>query len=130
MSSTNNSNNRGSTLKSLADLGSVIDVQSLPPEPDTTAEAEPSHEPSRVVGGQAPQGLAGLLAELSSLSGGLESMARQDARAREQATIDLALGCDRPPMITNRSRPASRLGAATRSAMSANGPSVRRPRVE
>jgi hypothetical protein len=37
-----------------------------------------------------PQDLAGLLAQLASPSGGLENMARQDARAREQATIDLA----------------------------------------
>jgi len=91
MSSTHNNNsNRGITLNSLADLGSVIDVQSLPPGPEMAVEPERSHGSSLGTGAPVTQGLAGLLAQLSSLSGGLESMARQDARAREQATIDLA----------------------------------------
>ncbi len=91
MSSThNNSSNRGITLTDLADLGSVIDVQSLPPGPEMAVEPEQSHESSVGPATPAAQNLAGLLAQLSSLSGGLESMARQDARAREQATIDLA----------------------------------------
>ena len=89
MPSTHDNSNRGITLKSLADLGSVIDLQRLPPGSNTTT-AEPSHAASSSASGPAAQGLGELLAELASLSGGLESMARQDARAREQATVDLA----------------------------------------
>jgi hypothetical protein len=33
--------------------------------------------------------LANLIAQLASVNSGLETMARQDARAREQATIEL-----------------------------------------
>jgi hypothetical protein len=93
MSSTNNNGERGITLKSLADLGSVIDLQTLPPGPEpesTTHDDAWGLESSADLSVSAPQDLAGLLAQLASLSGGLESMARQDARAREQATLELA----------------------------------------
>jgi hypothetical protein len=93
MSSMHNNGERGITLKSLADLGSVIDLQTLPPGPEpesTTDDDVLGRESSANLGVSAPQDLAGLLAQLASLSGGLENMARQDARAREQATIELA----------------------------------------
>ena len=96
MSSSNNTN--GSiTLKSFAELASVLDLSSLPPGPsnadetlDTPVDPEsriadrmPSTPPSQL-------DLASLIAQLASVSAGLETMARQDARAREQATIELA----------------------------------------
>lgn len=91
MSSMHNNGERGITLKSLADLGSVIDLETLPPGPESTADDDPQgRESSTNLGVPAPQDLAGLLAQLASLSGCLENMARQDARAREQATLEPA----------------------------------------
>src|SRR5438552_2402731 len=86
----NNNGERSITLTSLADLGSVLNLQSLPHAPERTADAGQSRESAADVGTPMPQDLAALLAQLASLSGGLENMARQDARAREQATLDLA----------------------------------------
>src|SRR5216683_7530870 len=107
MSSSNNGKNingtNGSiTLKSFAELANVLDLESLPPgPPDTygeaasalvpaTIETEPPvmEEPSPIASTQVD--LASLIAQLASVSSGLETMARQDARAREQATIELA----------------------------------------
>jgi hypothetical protein len=91
MSSMHNNGERGITLKNLADLGSVIDLQTLPAGPESTTDDDVQGlESSADLPATAPQDLAGLLAQLASLSGGLESMARQDARAREQATLELA----------------------------------------
>ncbi len=105
MSSSKNSNGASGsiTLKSFSELGDVLDLQSLPSGPpdcddDTsTARDQSSDLPETIVIEQpdptpapAPQNLASLMAQLASVSTGLETMARQDARAREQATIDLA----------------------------------------
>jgi hypothetical protein len=83
---------RGIRLTSLAELGTAIDLRSLPPGPETTGGPEPDEAAAArsKTAAQAPQSLAELLAELASLSGGLESMAREDARAREQAMLELA----------------------------------------
>src|SRR5258708_15223117 len=81
-------NHNGSiTLTSLAELGSVLDPRTLPAGHSTTTEAEHSPEASAVT--PTPD-LAGLIAQLASVSSGLETMIRQDARAREQATVELA----------------------------------------
>ena len=107
MSSSNNGKNSNGTngsitLKSFAELATVLDLESLPPGPpdadDETASAidsattqtEPPviEEPSPITSTQVD--LASLIAQLASVSSGLETMARQDARAREQATIELA----------------------------------------
>ena len=105
MSSSKNCNgaNGSITLKSFSELADVLDLQSLPPGPpdcddDTsTTRDQSSVLPESIVIEQpdptpapAPQNLASLMAQLASVSTGLETMARQDARAREQATIELA----------------------------------------
>jgi len=107
MSSTNHSNgaNGTITLKSFAELASVLDLESLPPGPPE-AEGETNVRTDGTLGADAigepgivdepprpltqPLDLATVIARLASLSSGLESMAREDARAREQATIELA----------------------------------------
>ena len=68
------------TLTSFAELGTYFDVPSL------TEAATASMEPTSERGAELSQ----VVAQLASMSGGLESMAREDARAREQATIELA----------------------------------------
>ncbi len=116
MSSTNNGNNSNNsngangsiTLKSFAELANVLDLESLPPGPpdvddntDVTGQTESTLDntaaatQSRLdVAEQPPAAahadLASLIAQLATVSSGLETMARQDARAREQATIELA----------------------------------------
>jgi hypothetical protein len=107
MSSSNDGNNSNGTngsitLKSFSELASVLDLESLPPGPpdtddETTSAIDPAttqtetpviEEPSPIASTQGR--LASLIAQLASVSAGLETMARQDARAREQATIELA----------------------------------------
>jgi len=89
------SNTNGSiTLKNLADLGSVMDLESLPPGPETT-DSEPTtdsqvSQDNGTAQTTVQQDLASLLAQLSTISTGLEAMARQDAHARDQAVLDLA----------------------------------------
>jgi hypothetical protein len=97
-----NSTNGSITLKSFSELATVLDLESLPPGPpdiddqtpsavDSAAtETEPAviEAPSPIASTQVD--LASLIAQLASVSSGLETMARQDARAREQATIELA----------------------------------------
>ena len=78
------------TLSSLAELGSVLDPQTLPSSPSAPAAAETSPDTASAPSVPRPHELAELIAQLASVSSGLESMARQDARAREQATIELA----------------------------------------
>src|SRR5437870_1020909 len=108
MSSSNNGKNSNSsngsiTLKSFSELASVIDLDSLPPGPsdaddqthDTVDTAPADTEPSVAADEPAATAaahldLASVIAQLASVSSGLETMARQDARAREQATIELA----------------------------------------
>jgi len=105
MSSSKNCNgaNGSITLKSFSELADVLDLQSLPPGPaDSDEAASTIHnsqsapaesivvEQSDPTPAPAPQNLASLMAQLASVSTGLETMARQDARAREQATIELA----------------------------------------
>jgi len=89
MSTTHNTT-RGITLTGLANLGAVLDSQALPSGPETPAEAEANREAGPGACTPVPQDLAGLIAQLASLSGDLESMARQDAQAREQATVEVA----------------------------------------
>jgi hypothetical protein len=82
------------TLKNFAELGSVLDPESLPPGPEAVDD-EPIHDsqnPNEATNAQtpAPHDLASLLAQLSTISTGLDTMARQDAHARDQAELDLA----------------------------------------
>ncbi len=98
-------------VKSFADLASVIDVENLPagPTEPTTAltndqssmEDQRGDQAADAAGTEivvtpplsaplAAQDLAGLVAQLARMSSGLETMAREDARAREQATVELA----------------------------------------
>ncbi len=98
-------------VKSFADLASVIDVETLPAGPAEPATVLTSDEPSTedqpsdqaadgavseaatvspLSAPHAAQDLAGLVAQLARMSSGLETMACEDARAREQATIELA----------------------------------------
>jgi hypothetical protein len=105
MSSINNGKNSNGTngsIKSFAELANVLDLESLPPgppDPDdettsaidtatTETETPVIEDPSPITSAQVD--LASLIAQLASVSSGLETMARQDARAREQATIELA----------------------------------------
>ena len=97
-----NGTNGSITLKSFAELASVLDLESLPPGPPDADDETPSaidsattqpeppvvEQPSPIASTQVD--LASLIAQLASVSSGLETMARQDARAREQATIELA----------------------------------------
>jgi hypothetical protein len=108
MSSSNSHSNGATgtiTLKSFSELASVLDLESLPPGPqdagdntsvqiddlpvnDVIDEADAA-DTSRSTLAQ-PLDLATVIAQLASVSSDLESMARADARAREQATIELA----------------------------------------
>jgi hypothetical protein len=107
MSSSNNSNGATGTitLKSFAELASVLDLESLAPGPpdaidDTEvtthnalvadAATESAVVEPRTTASAQPLDLASVIAQLASVSSDLESMARSDARAREQATIELA----------------------------------------
>ena len=103
MSSSNSNGSNGTiTLKSFAQLADVLDLDSLPPGPSEAVTAnvatidEPFSAPRSITVVElgtslpAPQDLASLIAQLADVSSGLETMARQDARAREQATIELA----------------------------------------
>jgi len=97
-----NGTNGSITLKSFADLANVLDLESLPPGPPDTDDETPSAVDSATTQREAPVideptpipstqlDLASLIAQLASVSSGLETMARQDARAREQATVELA----------------------------------------
>ena len=75
------------TLTSLAELGTVLDPRTLADPPEDTASRPPE---TSSAGSGAALDLAGLIAQLASMSGGLETMARDDARAREEATVELA----------------------------------------
>jgi len=97
-----NSNGTNGSIKSFAELANVLDLGSLPPGPpdtddETTSAIDPAttqtetsviEEPSPIASTQGR--LASLIAQLASVSAGLETMACEDARAREQATIELA----------------------------------------
>ena len=86
--STKHTTNGNITLTSFAELGTYFDVPELPEAPTLSAECEhaPESEPTAERGAELSQ----VVAQLASMSGGLKSMAREDARAREQATIELA----------------------------------------
>ncbi len=97
-----NGTNGSITLKSFAELANVLDLESLPPGPPDTDDETPSAIDSATTQTEPPVideptpmsstqvDLASLIAQLASVSSGLETMARQDARAREQATVELA----------------------------------------
>jgi len=106
MSSTNNGT---ITLKSFADLAQHLDLESLPPGPSDADQTSNSVEltPADGDGREAvtssgptplapvsqvapPQDLASLIAQLAGVTSSLEAAAREDARAREQATVELA----------------------------------------
>jgi hypothetical protein len=87
----------GTSIKSFADLGLLIDLNSLPDGPSETAVVATesqvildSPSPSFDISSRAQPNLPVLLAQLAEMSSGLEAMARQDARARELATVELA----------------------------------------
>src|SRR5207302_1619040 len=104
MSSSNTGKNSNGTngsiiLKSFSELASVLDLDSLPPGPPdavdetaVTVDNTPADTESSVVAEEpastaaAHLDLASVIAQLASISAGLETMARQDARARQQAT--------------------------------------------
>jgi hypothetical protein len=108
MSSSKNSNgtNGTITLKSFTELADVLDLESLPPGPpdvddqnlaaaDTSVTTTAAAAESGLVGQSvqpvsALPAVADLIARLAAVSSGLESMAREDARARQQATVELA----------------------------------------
>jgi len=90
MSSSPSSPNGSTILKSFAELGSVIDLQHLPAELADTAPAASEPQPARDASPAPALNLATLLSQLANMSNGLEAMARQDARARELATVELA----------------------------------------
>ena len=89
-------------LTSFVELGALLDLGAFPdsPSPSASSHAEqeaPAAQPSIASPEAAPAtvpfssaDLAELIRELANMSGGLESMAREDARNREQATIELA----------------------------------------
>jgi len=92
MSTTNK--NGSITLTNFAELASFLDPESLPPGPEA-ADTEPTthsqvNQDGSTVQTTAPRDLASLLAQLSGISTGLDTMARQDAHARDQAALDLA----------------------------------------
>src|ERR671933_64266 len=101
------------TLKAFAELAEHLDLDSLPPGPPDPDETDTSDgesstgdnastnristsdgstptSPAPVVQPVPPQDLATLIAQLANLSGSLEIAAREDARAREQASVELA----------------------------------------
>jgi len=94
------STNGTTILKSFAELGSAIDLATLPPgssdmadatTPTTTAaDSAPTEVLAAETALKPTPNLAMLLARLAEMSSGLEAMARQDAQAREQATLQLA----------------------------------------
>src|SRR6266511_4104688 len=109
MSSSKNSNgtNGSITLKSFSELANVLDLESLPPGPpdpddntagtdktDRTLDTTPAAPESSVAKEQPSAAtrldLASVIAQLAHVSSDLETMARSDARAREQATVELA----------------------------------------
>lgn len=107
MSSSNNSNgtNGTITLKGFSELANVLDLESLPPGPPDDGDETQATTDNRLVTdavsergvvNQAPSAssqpldLASVIAQLASVSSDLETMARSDARAREQATVELA----------------------------------------
>jgi hypothetical protein len=82
------------TLTNFAELGSVLDPQTLPPGPEV-ANGQPTSGSGVTQEAGAAQtiashDLASLLAQLSTISTGLDAMARQDAYARDQAARDVA----------------------------------------
>jgi hypothetical protein len=105
MSSSNHSNgaNGSITLKSFSALATVLDLDSLPAGPPDAGDAADASTQDTFITAAAsdtgveqppstatPLDLASVIAQLASVSSSLESMAREDARAREQATIELA----------------------------------------
>src|SRR5258708_5250134 len=105
MSSSDHHSNGTITLKSFSELANVLDLESLPPGPPdaddethattddtliTDAVSEPGVVDLTPPASTQPLDLASVIAQLASVSSDLESMARSDARAREQATIELA----------------------------------------
>jgi hypothetical protein len=76
------------TLKSFAELGTAFPPDTLPDGPAETNRVELNDQPAAQPRPKAD--LAEVIARLASVNGGLESIARDDARAREQATVELA----------------------------------------
>ena len=97
--STSRTTNGSITLKSFAELGSVLDLTALPAgdeEPSGRAAAtDPaisSDDASALApGNQRPEiGLADVVAQLASMRDGLEAAAREDVHARDEAALELA----------------------------------------
>jgi hypothetical protein len=80
-----NTHNGTITLKCLADLGSVLDPHSLPAMTELPATLE--HEQASHT---ADGSLSDVVAQLAAIGVDLQAIARDDARVREQATVDLA----------------------------------------
>ena len=91
MSSSTSTN--GTSIKSFAELGSLIALEDLPTSTTGRDATDPQPQGIQTApdpSAKAPLNLASLIAQLAEMSSGLEAMARQDARARELATIELA----------------------------------------
>jgi hypothetical protein len=97
--STTRTNNGSITLKSFAELGSVLDLNDFPegPEdprdPHAASNAATSAVDASVAAPDNPRpdiGLADVLAQLARMSDGLEAMTRDDARVRDEAALELA----------------------------------------
>src|SRR4051812_7887728 len=103
MSFSSNNGNGTITLKSFSELASVLDLESLPPGPpdadneanartDSIVDNTAADSQSDIVEEPAPAArqldLASVIAQLAHVSSNLEGMARSDARAREQATVE------------------------------------------
>jgi hypothetical protein len=85
-------------LKSFAELSEHLDMNTLPPGPPESDEIVGSLDPAQSqqqgsgldASPTAPQDLASLVAQLASVTSRLEAAASEDARARQQATVELA----------------------------------------
>ena len=91
MSSSTSTN--GTSVKSFAELGSLIALEDLPTSTTAREATDPQLQEIQTTLDPSPKArlnLASLIAQLAEMSSGLEGMARQDARARELATIELA----------------------------------------
>ena len=86
--STSHHSNGTITLNSFAELGQVLASGTF--RDDSSVAQEETGMEQHDAPASPTNELAELVTQLAAVSGGLESMAREDARAREQATIDLA----------------------------------------
>jgi hypothetical protein len=106
------SSNNGVTLKSFAELATVIERLDLNDDSADNAANENYVGPeTQGSAGKSAVDLATLLAQLAEMSSGLEATARQDARAREQAALEMA---QYEALVAERCEAEGALGEARR----------------